>query len=193
MRGLPRQTPPLLEATTPNPHPAMNDTWNPKQGRVAARAVSPDLITDNPLLAFVASLVACLQHDLVTGIQRGWIDPNGWRMLKGEEDLLCVKASLRETTVGGWKKRDQRHHRLNRLIEDMSATSCAVAALHDGRLERMMVLMNACANGRVDFSPDLIKRRAIAMAANPLAFCAGKAVSNRRAIEHAQRLHSETL
>ena len=171
----------------------MNDTWNPKQSRVAARALSPELITANPLLAFVASLVACLQHDLVTGIQRGWIDPDGWLMLKGEEDLLCVKASLRATTTGGWRKRDQRHHRLNRLLEDMAATSCAVAALHDGRLERMMVLMNACANGRVDFSPDLIKRRAIAMAANPLAFCAGRATRTLRYNAHAQRLHAETL
>ena len=158
---------------------------------VIARPMDPDLISANPLLAFMASLVASLQNDLVTGIQKAWIDPIEWRMIEPMQPILHALETLKDQPFPSNVARDRERCRLRNRLAELEATDCAVSALHDGRLERMVNLMNACSG--VPMSPDLFKRRAIALAADPTAFCATERVSRLRAAEVKTRRTAETI
>lgn len=164
---------------------------NRRQYGVINRGLDPDLISANPLLAFVASLVACLQNDLVTGIQRGWIDTGAWRMKVKATPTIRAMAALRDTPFPSPQARDRQRKRLSVRLEELDATACAVGAIHDGRLERMVDLLNACSG--VPLSPDLFKRRAIALAADPLVFCATEHMKRLRASEIKTRRTAATI
>lgn len=156
---------------------------NYHQYGVVARPMDADLISANPVLALVASLVASLQNDLVSGIQRGWIEVGAWKITNCMTPVLRARAALDTDRSLNHQQRHNKRTRCNDTLAEMEAARDACFALHDGRLEYLVEILNLCANGTVDFAPDLFKRRAIALAANPLAFCQDERTSKLRASE----------
>lgn len=193
VRTLPQETRSLLETPTPYPLPAMNSSSRHQSG-VVAKTIDPDLIAANPCLALVAAMVACLQNDLVIGIQRGWIDTDTWQVRDAEPALFhelteLQKKKNRRAFPAIWS----REHALHMHLDELAITRCAVRSVHDGRLDRMVEMLNSCADGRVAFSPDLFKRRAIALAADPSAFCTDSRTAWRRAAEIRTRRTAATF